>query len=71
MACAVAGLPIAEKASRNSVAANQAGNSPEVALGRLATLVRIAHWYGASRGGTWLRCGRANASPVSRGRVRA
>ena len=52
-------------------AASQERSSATVALGRAATSARIAPWCGASRGGTRLRCGRADASPASRRRARA
>ena len=47
----------------------QARNSARVASEPLATRARSASASGASRGGTWLRCGPGAASPVSRNRA--
>ncbi len=51
-------------------ASAQARNSARLASGPLATRARSAPASGASRGGTWLRCGPGIASPVSRSRAR-
>jgi len=51
-------------------ASTQARNSAKVASDPLATRARSASASGASRGGTWLRCGPGVASPVRRSRDR-
>ena len=51
-------------------ASTQARNSARVASEPLATRARSASASGASRGGTWLRCGPGVASPVRRSRAR-
>ena len=50
-------------------ASAQARNSARVASDPLATRARSASASGASRGGTWLRCGPGAVSPVSRSRA--
>jgi hypothetical protein len=65
---AVGGDPHVADQAALFAAASQAGSSPTVALGRAAASARIASWCGRSRDGTWLRRGRAQASPASRSR---
>ncbi len=58
--------------TRTPCSANtQARNSAKVASAPAATRARNASSSGASRGGTWLRCGHGVVSPVSRSRARA